>query len=141
MSARYSRSPTLRLRIARSTVATCLVVVHLLLAVIAVIEVSWRGYPQVALLLAMLSVFSGARAHYRMVAVTGLAWQGGEWTVDYAGLERPVTLRSGLCLPWVTWLQWHEAEGRVRHLFLFNDSAPRDALRRLRVRLQLQRRV
>jgi hypothetical protein len=48
-------------------------------------------------------------------------------------------LPASQALPWVIYLVWREPPGGARRrAWLFSDCAPKEGLRRLRVRLRLQ---
>ncbi len=70
-----------------------------------------------------------------------LCWQRGQWAVARGAEYTPVTLRrSSTGLPWVIYLAWDSMTGSSRGwALLFPDSVAQSDLRRLRVRLTLQR--
>ncbi|RLQ21491.1 hypothetical protein DWB85_12075 [Seongchinamella sediminis] len=67
-----------------------------------------------------------------------LVWNMGQWSLRQGGVERPIEVVRGHCLPWLTCLGWRSRAGGSGILLLFGDSASRQELRRLRVRLRLQ---
>jgi hypothetical protein len=71
-----------------------------------------------------------------------LQWQRGCWTLGTGHIRRPVhILPASAALRWVILVSWEELPaGHRGRLWLFADSAPADALRRLRVRLTLESR-
>jgi hypothetical protein len=75
-----------------------------------------------------------------LVAVE-LRWHQGHWTLERAGVQRAVVLtKRSTATPWVIYLGFSDvATGRGGHLWLFADCASRAQLRRLRVRLMLNR--
>jgi hypothetical protein len=70
-----------------------------------------------------------------------IAWRDGEWQLQQGAVVRTVSLaRSHTVLPWLIYLAWTgSADAPGGSVFLFSDSAQADELRRLRVRLTLQR--
>lgn len=141
MSNRYLNSPALRLNIGRSRLHCIL---HGLLCVCVALClwcIARRGYPLLAVSLLPLSgLCCWQLARQRMCGAT-LCWQSGEWTLLQGNILRRVCVGTrGVCLPWLIFLTWQELPGRQRHrLWLFPDSATAEDLRRLRVRLTLQR--
>jgi hypothetical protein len=73
--------------------------------------------------------------------VTGLSWRAGQWTLQRGSERIPIRILPGnSCLPWVIYLGWASLEDQRRGtLWLFKDSAAAGDLRRLRVRLSMQR--
>ena len=141
MSARCSNSPSLRLRIADSRIHRVLHGLLCLLLVAGLCLLSLRGYPLAGLLL-LPAVGWGCRQLARQhLAGACISWQLGEWMLEQGGSRCPITLRPGsTCLPWVIHLAWVEAASERRGaVFLFADSAAAEDLRRLRVRLTLER--
>ena len=140
MSARYSTSPALRLRIAESTIARSLRTLYRLAVAAALLELLFRGHLlPVAASVAFLVVAGCCRRNPRSLTGAALCWSAGRWTLE-AGTEcRELTLRRTHCLPWVTYVEWREEDGGVERAWLFNDSGDLEQLRRLRVRLQLER--
>ncbi len=69
-----------------------------------------------------------------------LRWCAGQWSFGRAGLMVPVTLLPRTrALPWGVYLAWRESiSGRRGSCWLFADSVPPPALRRLRCRLALR---
>ena len=140
MSARYSSSPSLRLVIARSRIYRIAHGGLCLLAVFSLYRLSQRGYPVLALLLApAVGVCCWQLARQRFVGSV-VCWSQGQWSIHTGGDCLPVMLKRSSCLPWVIYLAWFYAPGKSRgSVFLFSDSAPVQDLRRLRVRLTLER--
>lgn len=70
-----------------------------------------------------------------------VCWHRGVWTLEQNGKCRAVTILAGSTfLPWLIYLAWRDCAGQGSGaVFLFADSAPADDLRRLRVRLTLER--
>ncbi len=140
MSARYSNSPALALTVARSHTRLGLSALFTVCIGIALYLVHARGYPLLSWLClppAIVALLDMAREPW---AGATLRWQGGHWSLQAGGSQRNVeVLPASRCLPWVVYLAWREAPGgRRRGLWLFHDSAERDQLRRLRVRLALE---
>ena len=141
MSARYSNSPALRLEIARSRIYCLLHFVFCLLTIVGLYRIDERGYPVLALLLLPMAALCCWQTARQTLAGGLVRWERGQW---YIGGEREpgiVTLeRSSTCLPWVIYLAWVDPARLARgSALLFPDSVPVDDLRRLRVRLTLQR--
>jgi len=105
---------------------------------LAVINVACRGYPFFWLLLPLLSIACYLNRR-QPLAGAELVWQQGQWSLQADGERQLIDLQRGHCLPWVTYLAWRDQVGGRGSLFLFSDSASHQQLRRLRVRLRLQR--
>lgn len=146
MSATFSNSPELRLRIAESRYPRLflLVLVCLHLANLCLLGRSGAsGWALAALCLTSLACYCVAALQYRRRRRQRrvLGWRQGQWWLAGESGPRPIEPLRWHCLPWCTYLAWREADGRRGDLWLFADSAPRDEQRRLRVRLTLQRAV
>jgi len=141
LSARYSTSPALHLRIAESRIQRYLCALYLL---IYVLGLAWVWYVcRTAWVLGALLVVLATAFRYRRQALAGssIGWRAGQWWHESdCGREAIFPIRWH-CLPWVTFLAWRDGAGRSISLWLFADSADREMLRRLRVRLALERRV
>jgi hypothetical protein len=150
LSARYSNSPALTLTVARSRTRQGLLALLTACVGTALYLVHTRGYPLLSWLClppAALALLDLARAPW---AGTTLRWQGGRWSLQAGESRRDLeVLPASRCLPWVVYLAWREAPGGRspggrtpagyrRGMWLFHDSAERDQLRRLRVRLALE---
>lgn len=138
MSARYSTSPTLHLTIADSSRYRYCQWLGCLTMMLAVINVACRGYPFFWLLLPLLPIACYLNRR-QPLAGAELGWQQGQWSLQADGERQLIDLQRGHCLPWVTYLAWRDQVGGRGSLFLFSDSASHQQLRRLRVRLRLQR--
>ena len=140
MSVKYSNSPALRLRVASSLICRGLQLACVLCLLCALYLLFNRGYPLLALGLAPL-LYVLARHFIRGPGVEQLCWCQGNWEIERAGVRQPVAVcASSTCLSWVIYFAWRELpSGRRGALWLFADSAPGEQLRRLRVRLALQR--
>lgn len=137
MSVKYSTSPTLHLAIADSPrYRHCQWLFHLLLG-LAALDLAFGGYPFCGLLLPLLPVSCYLHRRQPLVGAI-LVWHLGQWSLRQAGSECPIEVRRGHCLPWLTCVRWHCPSGKPGVLLLFSDSASRNELRRLRVRLRLQ---
>lgn len=141
MSTRYSRSPSLHLEIVRSRIHCLLHGLLCLLVAAGLYRIAQRGYPVPALLLSPLAALCWWRTARQPLAGTQLSWRRGQWCIGRGEQVRAVTPgRGSTCLPWVIYFAWVEPGERARRsALLFPDSAPRRELRRLRVRLALQR--
>ena len=141
MSVRYSNSPSLHLTIAESVIYRYLHGAFSLLALTSLYRLQQRGYPVLSLLLLVPVACCCRQLARQPLAGAVLSWSQGQWSiVDGSGL-RPVTLRSqSSALPWVIYIAWEDARDGARGAgLLFRDSAAAQDLRRLRVRLALQR--
>lgn len=141
MSKKFSTSPTLHLTIAESSLHECVRYLFIVAVVLALWELARGGYPIVVVswtpMLALLLWRSRRQRHIGVV----IRWRRGEWTIESDGQLVPVDLRRAHCLPWLTFMAWQSASGKLGQAWLFNDSAPPCDLRRLRVRLRLERGV
>ena len=140
MSARYSTSPALILRIGRSRLRAALYGAFCLVTVYALWLLCDRGYVALAALLAL--PVAGLLWHLRRDPMEGaeLRWRRGLWTLETAGTPR-VLSPTGRCAvtPWVIYLSFTDLPaGAGGRMWLFPDSAPHQQLRQLRVRLTLQ---
>ncbi len=141
MSARYSSSPALHLRIGESRLravlhgALCLVCVYALWLLYA------RGYVVVVVLLALLVTYLLWRLRRDPLVGVELRWRQGLWTLEHAGVQRVILpTRRSTATPWVIYLAFSDLPaGPGGHLWLYVDCACSQQLRRLRVRLTLVR--
>ena len=137
MSAKYSTSPTLHLAIADSPgYRRGQWLFHLILG-LAAFDLATGGYPLCWLVLPLLPL---SCYRYRRQPLVGamLVWNRGRWALRCVAVEYPIEIERGHCLPWCTFLGWRYLDGGRGALLLFSDSASREELRRLRVRLQLR---
>ncbi len=154
MSATYSTSPELHLPIAESRYPRLLAAIFLCLQLaglgLLARSEAWLWMLAVSGLLALLlapcgglllTASSFTRRADRPAAPRSLHWRQGRWWLESAGHRRGIVPLRWHCLPWCTYLAWREDGGGRGEVWLFQDSAPRDDLRRLRVRLTLQRGV
>lgn len=139
MSGKYSTSPALHLPIAESRSLRHLQ--NLLLAALALasLETALRGYHWLALILLLALIPSRAGMRRQASAGTCISWRAGQWAVSGPHGSGTITLLRWHRLPWVTYIAWSGPGRRRARAWLFVDSAPRQQLRRLRVRLALQR--
>ncbi|MFC1578817.1 protein YgfX [Pseudomonadota bacterium] len=140
MSARYSTSPALNLQIGKSRLRRRLYALFSLCHAATIFLLNQRGYPVLALILLAPTAWCYLSL-LRDDGVTAISWRAGEWTVSQGPETIPVCVLPGSsCLPWGIYLSWAAlADHRRGSVFLFADSAPAGELRRLRVRLSLQR--
>ena len=79
----------------------------------------------------------------RRDALTGceLCWHQSQWSLVRGRERQPVAVSPhSICLPGLVYFAWREQPaGRLCHAWIFGDCAPAGQLRRLRVRLTLQR--
>ena len=106
---------------------------------VALLHTGTRGYPWLATGLGAVYLLMCLRSPGRPLTGSVLAWRAGRWSIEYGVVRSELTLQRAHCLPWVTYLQWRESDGSTARVWLFNDSVDREQLRRLRVRLQLER--
>ncbi len=141
MSAKCSNSHSLRLEIASSRIYRIWHSVFCLLAAASLWRLAQRGYPTTALLLSPASVWCCWRLACQPLVGAVISWQRGEWQLQQGTVLRTVGLaRSHTVLRWVIYLAWSGPAGApAGAVFLFPDSASADELRRLRVRLTLER--
>ena len=141
MSARYSNSPALRLEIARSRIYCLLHFVFCLLTIVGLYRIGERGYPVLALLLLPMAALCCWQTARQTLAGGLVRWERGQWYIGGGAEPGTVTLeRSSICLPWVIYLAWVDSARLARgSALLFPDSVPANDLRRLRLRLTLQR--
>jgi hypothetical protein len=141
LSARYSSSPAIHLRVGDSRLravlhgALCLVCVYALWLLCA------RGNVVIVVLLALYVTY--LLSHLRCDPALGveLRWRQGLWTLEHAGVQRMILpTRRSTITPWVIYLAFSDLQaGPGGHLWLYVDSACSEQLRRLRVRLTLVR--
>ena len=139
MSAKYSNSPALRLRLASSRLRRRLLLLLSGAALIALYLLWQQGYPWLsASLIPLISFLGWAQWRDRLQDVT-LCWDKGTWSLQYSGLKHTVeVLPASTCLPWVVYLVGRDlTTGRRWQSWVFRDSADQESLRRLRVRLTL----
>ncbi len=143
MSARYSNSPALHLRIADSPLRSLLLQLMLLLCLGSLWLLADAGYPLLACTLLVPTLWLLYFNRVQSGAVTLLQWQGGQWWLDDSGGHRSIELQPGpVGLPWLVCLCWREcATNRRGHLWVFADSLPPLHFRQLRVRLTLDSRA
>jgi hypothetical protein len=141
LSVRYSNSPALRLQIASSRLRDSAVLLVAGGATGALYLLWQQGHAQLAC--ALLPVVAVLAPALRRDALTGceLCWHRGQWSL-WRGRERQLIALSprSTWLPGLIYLAWRELPaGRQRYGWIFSDCAPAGQLRRLRVRLALQR--
>ncbi len=156
MSTRYSNSPELHLQIAESRYPRLFFLALVVLQFFNLWLLQRASLPAGALallVLLLLALLTHAARHSWQRQLPQLHWRRGQWWIEVAGERRDIEILRWHLLPWLTYLAWREEEagspaerapaagGRRDALWLFADSAPRDGLRRLRVRLTLQRAV
>ncbi len=140
MSARYLTSPSLDLRIGRSRLRVLFYLQLALCLGASLFLLARQGYP--ALALALLAPAAGCLiVQLRNNGVTALCWRAGQWTLQRGAERIPIRILPGSnCLPWAIYLGWASLDDQRRgSLWLFPDSAAVGDLRRLRVRLSMQR--
>ncbi|MCB1675404.1 MAG: hypothetical protein KDI01_03895 [Halioglobus sp.] len=141
MSARFSSSPALRLHIGNSRIRSAAFGALALGSGAALYLIRARGYPVLAgsLLAPVLAVLWYLRQERWRGAQ--ISWHRGVWQLQAGGRREAIVMspRSG-GFPGLLYLAWREAGSNRRgSVWLFADSAPAEELRRLRVRLLLER--
>lgn len=108
---------------------------------LALLRLSQRGYPLLALLLIPCGTLCCWQLARQRLAGACITWRQGEWQLEHGGGNRAISVRGcSTSLPWLIYLAWIEmGNGRRASVFLLPDSAPAEQLRRLRVRLTLER--
>ncbi len=141
MSARYSPSPELRLRIGESRLRRRLVALLLLCQLVSLACLYRAGHCYPALLSAAGILPVLPRLLRDTARGTQLRWRRGEWALARGGALSPVELLPATrALPWGIHLAWRDpATGRRASCWLFADSLAPAELGRLRCRLALQR--
>ncbi len=141
MSARYVNSPSLHLKIGKSRLRAALYCALCLVCSCALWLLFARGYVVIVLLLAVLASFLLWRLRNDPLVGAELRWCQGVWTLEHEGIQRVIlpTSRSTMT-PWVIYLAFRElpASG-ADQLWLYADGACSQQLRRLRVRLTVDR--
>lgn len=141
MSAKYSISPTLYLKTAESHLYMRCQGLLIAAVALALFELMLGGYYLLVMVLGTcLLCFLRFSWQQRPVGAV-IRWQQGEWTLESGGQVLSIALRRGHCLPWLTFVAWQAEPGKKGQVWLFNDSAPYHDLRRLRVRLRIERGV
>jgi hypothetical protein len=141
LSARFSISHGLHLKIDESRVHVVLIVGVGIAALASLSLLHLRGHTLLAFLLLPCAVCLVWRLRLDSLAGAELIWRQGCWLVRRGCREVAVELLpASRAVPGGIYLVWREGpRGRRRRAWLFQDSAQRDQLRRLRVRLRLQR--
>ncbi|HEY6131439.1 MAG TPA: protein YgfX [Halioglobus sp.] len=140
MSARYSTSPALELKIGKSRLRALLYAASCLVNIYTLWLLSVRGHIPLAVLLMFPVTCLLWRLRRDPMEGLELRWQRGTWTLEHAGVRRVIapTARSAVT-PWVIYLPFSDLSAGSRgYLWLFVDSLSTVQLRRLRVRLTLQ---
>jgi hypothetical protein len=141
LSAKYASSSALQLRISKSRIRTFLHCTLCCCVILALLLVYFQGYRFLALLLSPPAALLLCRLRRDTGAAAVVRWQQGVWTVERNGYTQVVSMSpSSTGLPWVIYLAWRKFPvGGRESVWLFSDCAPTQQLRRLRVRLTLQR--
>lgn len=141
MSVRYSNSPSLHLAVAKSSIYCSLHALLCLFVIFSLYRLCQLGSPVLALALLPVAILACWRLAQQRLAGATVCWSKGQWTIEAGTQCMPVKLeRSSTCLPWVIYLAWDQGEGSGRgSVFLFPDCASVQDLRRLRVRITLER--
>ena len=141
MSARFSNSPALHLTVGSSALRRVLVGALYLCTAYSLYRLYLRGYPLLSLSLLPLAVCCCWRLGAEPWCGVSVCWRRGQWSLEQGEKQTVIVIGPGsTCLPWLIYLAWTELPGgRSGSLWLFPDSAPAAELRRLRVRLTLER--
>ncbi len=139
MSARYSSSPELRLRIGKSRSRHALYLALCLTTCYALFLLHRDGYTYLCLPLLPLATFLLWRLRRPTSSVVELCWRQGVWTLERAHqLGVIIPGARSTVLPWVIYLPFSVlSEGRKDYLWIFLDSVPAEPWRQLRARLNL----
>ncbi len=140
-SVRFSTTPALRLEIGRSRWHGFFGLACLASAVYSLCLVASRGHLIVAIVLVPIAAVILAGACRDGLVGKVLIGDGAGWSLDDGNDDIPVQVhRASVALPWCIYLVLVDlVSGRRQRGFLFPDCASRDQLRRLRVRLRVQR--
>lgn len=140
MSARYSSSPTLHLRIGSSRLRTALYAALCLVVTVALWLLYAQGYGVFVLVLSPPATTLLWRLRKDPTEDLELRWRQGTWTLERNGVQRAIALgKRSISTPWVIYLATTDLSvGRRGHLWLYADSVPSQQIRGLRVRLTLQ---
>ncbi len=139
MSEKYSTSPILRLRIGESATLRLLVFAFCLLLATALAQLACTQHALLAATCTAALLAMQVCTRQRSLHGAVLCWQAGRWTLEEGVVSSELEVQRAHCLPWLTYLQWRETGGRVGRVWLFLDAAELHQLRRLRVRLLLER--
>lgn len=139
MSARYSSSPTLNLRIGKSRLRAVLWLVLCAATLCALWGMYGRGYPLLSVLLAPLAAGLLWRLRHDSMEGAQLCWRQGQWTLQQGARQRVIfPTRRSTALPWVIYLAYRDAAtSGSGEFWLYADCTSAEQLRRLRVRLAL----
>jgi hypothetical protein len=139
LSARYSSSPALRLRIGKSRARHALYLALCFTTCYALFLLHRDGYTYLCLPLFPLATFLLWRLRRPTSNVVELCWRQDVWTIERAHQSRVIIpgARSTV-LPWVIYLPFTVlSEGRKDCLWIFLDSVPGEHWRQLRARVNL----
>ena len=141
MSAKYFSSPTLHLRIGKSRLGFSLYIGLSVVVVAALWLLYERGYGSLVLMSSVLATTLMWSLSKDSMEGLALSWCQGSWTLERDGVQRSVALGPRcISTSWVIYLPVFDlSTGQVEHLWLYADSVPREQLRRLRVRLTLEK--
>ena len=139
MSAKYSNSPALHLRLASSGLRRRLLLLLTTAACFALYLLWQQGYSWLAPVILPLVVWLIRGLWRDRLQDAVLCWDRGEWSLQYLQQKQVIEVLSGsTCLPWVIYLVGRDvSSGRRWQSWIFSDCADRESLRRLRVRLTL----
>jgi hypothetical protein len=104
-------------------------------------RVYFRGYPLLALLILPPACLLLWQLYRQPLVGAIIRWQQGIWSIEHGADPEIVSIGSNSAtLPWGVYLAWQALlAGRRRSAWLFADSVSPEQLRRLRVRLALER--
>lgn len=139
MSAKYSNSPALHLRLASSGLRRRLLLLLTSAACCALYLLWQQGYSWLASIILPLVVWLTWAQWRDRLQDAVLCWDRGEWSLQYLQQKQVIEVLPGsTCLPWVIYLAGRDvSSGRRWQSWIFSDCADRENLRRLRVRLIL----
>jgi len=141
LSGTYSTSPSLSLKLKASQYRQYFLVCLALAVLLANYRTYVRGYPILALGLALVCLVLLWRSWRDPMVGAVLMWESGEWFLRYRGRQTSVLILPGTVqLPWIIYLGLAETHAKTRwKLWLFVDSADAEKMRRLRCQLLLER--
>lgn len=140
MSRKYSNSPALHLRIAESQICRALQLAFICACLGSAFLIYLRGYPLLAALAGILVLLNGRALFRQPLAGAAIGWSQGQWTLQQGSQERLIYPSSACRVtPWALYFCWRQQAGPSGSVWLYRDSGSSQALRRLRVRLTLER--
>lgn len=138
MSERYSNSPVLHLQTGKSRIGEVLLTVLAFAACCALVSLLSAGHYALGTLLLLPALRRLQSLRVALGTPTCLGFRSGHWFVRLGDSDQPAQLERYAALPWILCLVLRVSPaGRRLRIWVFSDSADRETLRRLRVRLAL----